>query len=140
LLANHCIATVRSNSTLAELKRSASSLSTILLAFLDTRVAGQETELPKNWPEIGVGDDEGFGNSVSERTGLTGYASAKSFANNIVFAKGVGHGKRLLNQRFEDCSTKVGRSCPRINRYISRAWRDPNFGGSIFAVASAVIA
>src|SRR3954464_4704315 len=81
----------------AELEALARALLSVLLAFLDARVARQEAFLLQSRPQFEVVFHQRPRNAQAQRSGLAGDAAARDGGEYIEFIGRFGHGHRLLD-------------------------------------------
>src|SRR5262245_29207381 len=81
----------------AELEALARALLSVLLAFLDPRVARQEAFLLQLRPELDVVLDEGARDAEAQRAGLAGDAAAGDRGQHVELVGRFGHGQRSLD-------------------------------------------
>src|SRR3954470_24557169 len=85
--------------SLAVLEAFARSLLTVLLAFLDARVAGQEARLLQPLPQVDVELDQRPGDAQAQRPGVAGDAAAGNGRQHVELIRGFRHRHRLLDLR-----------------------------------------
>ena len=93
--------------SLAELRSTTSSLETVLLSFLHSRVTSEETSSLKCRTELCVILEQGTGDTVTDRTSLTGYAAALYSADHVELFEGISQCQRLTNDELESLKTEV---------------------------------
>src|SRR3954454_24430240 len=93
--------------SLAELEAFARSLLTVLLAFLDPRVAGQEARLLQPLPQFDVELDQRPGDAQAQRPGLAGDAAAGDGRQHVELIRGFRPRYRLLDLRAQ----RLGGEC-----------------------------
>ena len=84
---------MRDRLSLGELRCATSGLQTVLLSFLHSGVAGQETCSLQSGAQLGVQGQQVTGDAVTDRAGLTGNAAACDGDNNV----------NLANQLLQEC-------------------------------------
>ena len=67
---------IEGNSALAELGRATSSLQAVLLAFLHTRIAGEEASFLQGSTQFRISLAQGTRDAVTNCAGLTGHTAA----------------------------------------------------------------
>src|SRR4051794_25660647 len=83
----------------AELEALARSGHAVLLAFLRSRIARQESTRLQRAPQVRVGDAERAGDAQTQRAGLTSHAAAAHRREHVVAARKLRQDKRLLDLR-----------------------------------------
>ena len=83
--------------TLGELGSATSGLETVLLPLLHSGVTGQIAGLLEGAAELGVCNEKGAGDAVTDCTGLTGGAAAVNVNLNVELAQGVGASSAFMS-------------------------------------------
>ena len=94
-------------SALGELGSAAGCFETVLLAFLHSGVAGQETILLEERSVLVGGEQESAGNTVTDGAGLAGNAAALNGGNDIAGAEKAGGLHGLTDEKLKSLKTKV---------------------------------
>ena len=95
------------NSALGELRCATGGLQTVLLTLLHTRIAGQEAGLLQDGAVLGVHQQQGAADAVTQGAGLAGNAAAFHGSNNVHLAQGIGGGQRLTDDHLQGLQTEV---------------------------------
>ena len=98
---------LKSRSALAELRSETGGLQTVLLAFLHSRVTGQEAGSLEGCAVFRIDAEEGAGDAVTDRARLTGDAAALDGADDVNLADHVGGDQRLTDDQLQSVQTKV---------------------------------
>src|SRR5882762_3864917 len=85
--------------SLRELEALARALLTVLLAFLNARIAGHQARLLQGRPQVGVVQHQSPRNAVANRTGLARGAAARHIDQNVKLVAGLSQIKRLANNQ-----------------------------------------
>ena len=93
--------------SLAELRSATSGLEAVLLTLFHSWVAGQQTCFFEQWAHFIAVLQQSTGDTVTDRTSLTGNAAAANGADNVKFTSSVGNFKWLTNDQFEGIQTEV---------------------------------
>ncbi len=94
--------------SLGELRRATGSLEAVLLAFLHTRVAGEETSLLQHGAQVlAVILQQGAGHAVADSAGLAGDAAAGHAADNVELLVGAGEGQGLTDNKLQRVQTEI---------------------------------
>ena len=93
--------------TLGELGCATCSLEAVLFALLHPGVTSEEASLLEGATQLGISDDEGTGDTVTDRTGLTGGAAAVYVYAYIVLAEGVSEYEGSANDHLQGLKTEV---------------------------------
>ena len=94
-------------SALGELGSATGGLQTVFLTLLHTRIAGQEAGLLQDGAVLGVHQQQGAADAVTQGAGLTGNAAAFHGSNDIHLAQGIGGGQGLTDDHLQGLQTEV---------------------------------
>jgi hypothetical protein len=86
--------------TLGELEATACTASTVLLTFLDTTVAGNETSFLQRITKLWINIKQSLGDAVFDSTGLTGRTTTTNVDGNIKLTDIFGQFERLTHNHF----------------------------------------
>ena len=99
---------LKSRSALGELRSATGGLQTVLLAFLHSRIAGQEARfLQLRTQLLAVILQQGASDAVTDGTGLAGDAAALDGADHVHLAEQVGGDQRLTDDQLQGVETEV---------------------------------
>ena len=93
--------------SLRELRRAASCLQAVLLSFLHSRVAGQETCSLERGAKLGVDAQQCACNAVTDGACLTGDAAAFDGADQVDLAQKVSGSQRLTDDHLQGIETEI---------------------------------
>ena len=93
--------------SLGELGCATCSLQAVLLSFLHSGVAGQETSSLQSSAVLGVQAQQSAGDAVTDSAGLTGNAAASDGDNNVNLANQIGSNQGLTNDQLQGLQTEV---------------------------------
>ena len=94
-------------SALAELRSAACSFETVLFALFHSRVAGQETGSLQSGAIVLIQNDEGAGDAMTDRAGLTGNAAAFDGGFHIDLADGAGSDQGLTDDELQGLKAEI---------------------------------
>ena len=98
---------MRSRLSLGELGSATCGLQTVLLSFLHSGVAGQETGGLQGSAVLGVDGQQGAGDAVTDSAGLAGNAAAGDGDNDVNLAQHVGGDQGLTDDQLQGLQTEV---------------------------------
>ena len=93
--------------SLADLRSTTSALESVLLSLLHTRITSKEASLLKEGLVGLICGEKSTSNAVTDRTCLTGEATAVNVYNNVELANGIGNAEGLVNDKLHGVKTKV---------------------------------
>ena len=98
---------MRNRLSLGELGCATCSLQAVLLSFLHSGVAGQETCSLQSGTDLGVQQSQSTGNAVTDCASLAGNTAASNSNNNVNLANQVRSDQGLTDNQLQGVQTKV---------------------------------
>ena len=128
----------KTNSALAELRSFPGSLQAVLLAFLHTRVTGQESGFLQRGSQIRIRFAQSAADSVANSAGLTGQASTVHIDHHIKTGS-AGQNQGLPNGHLQSLKSEILINITFIDHYFSVTGNKTDAGNGLLAAADSAV-
>ena len=125
-------------SALAELRCTTSSLQTVLLTFLHTRIAGQEASLLQSRTVLVALLQQGAAQAVADSASLTGNTAAGNADDDVILALQAQQDQRRTNDQLQGLQTEVVVDITIVDGDLTGAGVNANAGNGILTTTSAL--
>ena len=125
-------------SALGELRSATSTLQTVLLSFLHTRIASQEASSLQCGLVSLVSSDESTGQTVADSASLTGETTAVYASDDVELTLGTGGSEGLVDDQLEGVKTEVLVNVTTIDGDYARTGNDANACDRLLTSAGSV--
>ena len=129
---------LNNESALAELGRPAGSLQTVLLAFLHTRIAGQQAGFLQGAAHFGISLAQGTADAVTDRAGLAGQTAAADVDHDVKITD-IGQVHGLANRHLQGFKSEIIVDIALVDHDFAIAGNQADAGNGFFATANSTV-